>query len=910
MAKRRKSNDGAAVTVSLLLLLTCVSCALIIVLHNNGLVDQVAMAFPHRLADDEGAATSKRKGLSAIIAVPGGRLAPSPCGENGVLLHRTVEALLDSSGDVLMEIIVVEDGTVPAIQRPDLTGMAWTELQIPRQEAGSDLIQGVQLLWLRLAAPQGTAAARSAGGEAARGEALAFFDCYVKPQTGWAEPIMKLLRKHPKSVAVPALVDLDAKSWETSGPPRFFDNLFTWEAETVQLYFDEHVTWPHPIDQSNVLVFSWSWWQEIGGYDSLMKGSSTLLIENVELSLRVLLCGGKFVLMNESVVGFCHQQHGTLHHERRDTLFNQARVIQAWFGPWSSEALKNPRFDRDTSAGEMSDVRAVQENLKCAGLEKFLDTYRVPMEILGLLPSEVYSLREESTGLCLQEWSKDEWKLGQCHDSARGQLFTGKNERVEGGKLSCCSGLGPFKTLLGSNSYCRLGKPGPYGCIHRRPPNSQVWTLREDGQIFSEENGCLVPAEVDEEELPSNEATWSPCRFATGRAVEEQRFHVEDIEGSDFFRLVLATGHCLMAILGEDPQPPRLAKCDPEDKEQQWQWAKPSLRLGLKPASKLSTCLDTDNGQKPLMYVCYSMEGKDSPYGVENTNQAFWLTPEGHITQWGPVDASFSNLCLDGSQPPLTQRRLSLASCQDAEQRMVRWSKVGVRVPLETRLAEKSELDVTTNAASISWLSNPPRREARGFCFATERTPKMGDKKGGDEINYQQENDYMKRKIEVLRYRIMIKDEQILGCRKSEDGLRKRIAELDQAFEDEAVRCRENTAEMSRQYREMQESFNDTIDVLQKKVSEAKAEIESVTKEIEQVKIEKEEVLRQKDLEIASLSSKMETMAFEFADMLKETLDKMSQRIEVTHNSWDRDTTKPPLINRLKEFGLNDEPND
>ena len=33
------------------------------------------------------------------------------------------------------------------------------------------------------------------------------------------------------------------------------------------------------------------------------------------------------------------------------------------------------------------------------------------------------------------------------------------------------------------------------------------------------------------------------------------------------------------------------------------------------------------------LQVCYSMEGKDSPYGVENTNQAFWLTPEGHITR-------------------------------------------------------------------------------------------------------------------------------------------------------------------------------------------------------------------------------------------------------------------------------------
>ena len=33
---------------------------------------------------------------------------------------------MDSSGDVLMEIIVVEDGTVPAIQKPDLTGATVT----------------------------------------------------------------------------------------------------------------------------------------------------------------------------------------------------------------------------------------------------------------------------------------------------------------------------------------------------------------------------------------------------------------------------------------------------------------------------------------------------------------------------------------------------------------------------------------------------------------------------------------------------------------------------------------------------------------------------------------------------------------------------------------------------------------
>eukprot|EP00439_Symbiodinium_sp_Y106_P050444 s2342_g6.t1 len=174
----------------------------------------------------------------------------------------------------------------------------------------------------------------------------------------------------------------------------------------------------------------------------------------------------------------------------------------------------------------------------------------------------------------------------------------------------------------------------------------------------------------------------------------------------------------------------------------------------------------------------------------------------------------------------------------------------------------------------------------------------MGDKKGGgDEINFPEENAYMQRKIEVLQYRIMMKDEQILACRKSEDELRKRIAELDKAFDDEAVRRREHTAEMSRQYREMQDSFNQTIDETQKKVSEKKAEIESVIKETEQVRVEKDEILRQKDRCSTSRAA-------------GETLDKMSQRIEVTHNSWDRDTTKPPLINRLKEFSLTDEPQD
>jgi len=165
----------------------------------------------------------------------------------------------------------------------------------------------------------------------------------------------------------------------------------------------------------------------------------------------------------------------------------------------------------------------------------------------------------------------------------------------------------------------------------------------------------------------------------------------------------------------------------------------------------------------------------------------------------------------------------------------------------------------------------------------------------------------MEKKIQVLQHRLMMKNEQIASSKSAEEQLRTRIVELDQGFKDEFEKATENTGEMSRQYREMQESFNERIEALQIHVAEAKREIEGVTHQIETVRIEKDEIIRQKNEEIKSLTHKMETMAFEFADMLKETLDKMSQRIEVTHSSWDRDSSKQPLMNRLKAFSLNNE---
>merc|ERR1712166_1379305 len=99
----------------------------------------------------------------------------------------------------------------------------------------------------------------------------------------------------------------------------------------------------------------------------------------------------------------------------------------------------------------------------------------------------------------------------------------------------------------------------------------------------------------------------------------------------------------------------------------------------------------------------------------------------------------------------------------------------------------------------------------------------------------------MGKKIEVLQHRLMMKDEQIANSTKGEQDLRRRIQELDNAFQDEYEKSKDNTGEMNRQYREMQESFNERIGQLQQLVQQAKQEIEAVTREIERVRIEKDE---------------------------------------------------------------------
>ena len=133
--------------------------------------------------------------------------------------------------------------------------------------------------------------------------------------------------------------------------------------------------------------------------------------------------------------------------------------------------------------------------------------------------------------------------------------------------------------------------------------------------------------------------------------------------------------------------------------------------------------------------------------------------------------------------------------------------------------------------------------------------------------------------------------------RQAEEKLAKLRADLDQ----EQATAYEISKDMTRQYKGIQEELLGRINMLEGRINEQNDQLERARLQLEETRREKAQELARKDAEIAEQKQKMEDMAVEFGEMLKETLDRMSERIEVSNSSWEGDAGAG-VASRLKEF--------
>mmetsp|Transcript_33917 Transcript_33917/g.56055 ORF Transcript_33917/g.56055 Transcript_33917/m.56055 type:complete len:200 (-) Transcript_33917:181-780(-) len=191
-----------------------------------------------------------------------------------------------------------------------------------------------------------------------------------------------------------------------------------------------------------------------------------------------------------------------------------------------------------------------------------------------------------------------------------------------------------------------------------------------------------------------------------------------------------------------------------------------------------------------------------------------------------------------------------------------------------------------------------PKKKGKG-----KKDKKSDGGEGSGELSPQELLKRAGLRIESLEQQLIWREEKMAQALASQKELRERVTLYHKDFEKEKEEIFDIAADMTRQYKGMQEELLTRINVLENQINEQKDALELARLQLEEERRDKAQELSLKDAEIAEQKQKMEEMALEFGDMLKETLDKMGAQIDISNNRWE-DESGVHVTKRLEEFKM------
>lgn len=411
-----------------------------------------------------------------------------PCAEEQDYALKTVQSVFEMTpADVLHEIVVVDDGSNPPLSttflKPDV--QQHYKVKIARHEQTVGLI-----------------GAKKTGGDVATGDLVVFFDCHVAPQKDWYKDFINLIAENYRRMVIPQITSLDVDTWKQIGEGGGMSKCYvTWDGDfkwggTEDMYMG--------MLSGGLLGMSKRWWTESGGYDEQMMGWGG---ENIDQGIRMWVCGGEIVAAPMSQVAHMWRTGNAKTNARYrhvgDTIYNRARAIYAWSGEFAAKMNDFDVFAQRMKSGgpnwygNMSHFQKVKDRLQgCRPFAWYLRRFKVIYEDAGIIPSEIFMIREERSGKCLHFQGHagtsgsgaEGVKLEPCDEQSH-RFFWHLGNRHPRTKR-CCSGLRAWNT-----EQCFAGdQPGGKGitgiCDVAGDNTAQHWKL-QDGTLRSPGDVCL-----------------------------------------------------------------------------------------------------------------------------------------------------------------------------------------------------------------------------------------------------------------------------------------------------------------------------------------------------------------------------------------------------------------------------------
>lgn len=302
-------------------------------------------------------------------------------------IQRTLESIVNATHPhVLEEIIIVDDASDP----PMVT--AYNTVQFP-----PPLVKVI-----RHENREGLIRSKKEGGDAALGSIIVFLDAHVRPDPGWAIPIIRHINTNYKRVVVPTIPMLDGESWKVNRHAVGIKMMFDWDLGFH--WFDDGNDWV-PCMSGGLLAISKDWWTESGTLD---EGMLQWGGENIEQSIRVWLCGGEIVVARDSIVAHVFRDKFPYPIDNHLIMRNKVRTVEGWWDEESKERFYNATPSAHSYKSKIGDLTSRQEiktRLGCKPFEWYIDRFSDIFHDRGMLAKDTFQLRNPDRDLCLAETS-------------------------------------------------------------------------------------------------------------------------------------------------------------------------------------------------------------------------------------------------------------------------------------------------------------------------------------------------------------------------------------------------------------------------------------------------------------------------------------------------------------------------
>ncbi|XP_059113736.1 inactive polypeptide N-acetylgalactosaminyltransferase-like protein 5 isoform X1 [Peromyscus eremicus] len=226
---------------------------------------------------------------------------------------------------------------------------------------------------------EGFIRSRMIGASRASGDILVFLDSHCEVNKVWLEPLLHAIAKDHKTVVCPLMDVIDETTLNYIAAPivrgAFDWNLgFRWDSVfSYELDGPEGRSKPirSPAMAGQIFAIDRHYFNELGQYD---KDMDLWGGENVELSLRIWMCGGQLFIIPCSRVG-----HVTKIHSSNDPALKKAlsrnllRVVHTWLDEYKDNFFLQRPHLKYVSCGNISERVELRKRLGCKSFQWYLD---------------------------------------------------------------------------------------------------------------------------------------------------------------------------------------------------------------------------------------------------------------------------------------------------------------------------------------------------------------------------------------------------------------------------------------------------------------------------------------------------------------------------------------------------------